>query len=270
MSNSCLNLWFFFNFSLLAILVSWFSPGWKEIHDVFSRFFLLFNSVTSAVTAYMSLLSFYECECECGKVYIGETGRPIRDRIKKHDQDIRLARTEASTVSEYTHNTGPLWNELNIDRDPYYHTRKVKESIHIRLHPDNINRDSRIEIPEAWMPTIKKHNKKRAVRQPTAEGENHWMKQRTSKCTNQSWWKTTNHSRATCFISRSRMISRPHRLKKTSSMQSKRRDLHHTWPHRETNEKLSLYCYSPRWITTTLFLRKWLCYLDKCPKEDKN
>ena len=183
---------------------------------------------------------------------------------------IRLARTEASTVSEYTHNTGPLWNELNIDRDPYYHTRKVKESIHIRLHPDNINRDSRIEIPEAWMPTIKKHNKKRAVRQPTAEGENHWMKQQTSKCTNQSWWKTTNHSRATCFISRSRMISRPHRLKKTSSMQSKRRDLHHTWPHRETNEKLSLYCYSPRWITTTLFLRKWLCYLDKCPKEDKN
>ena len=26
-----------------------------------------------------------------------------------------------------------------------------------------------------------------------------------------------------------------HRLKKTSSMQSKRRDLHHTWLHRETN-----------------------------------
>ena len=50
--------------------------------------------------------------------------------------------------------------------------------------------------------------------------------------------KTTNHSRASCF-KRSRMTSRPHRLKKTSSMQSKRRDLHHTWLHRETNEKLS-------------------------------
>ena len=35
------------------------------------------------------------------------------------------------------------------------------------------------------------------------------------------------------------MTSRPHRLKKTSSMQSKRRDLHHTSLHRETNEKLS-------------------------------
>ena len=32
----------------------------------------------------------------------------------------------------------------------------VKETFHIlRLHPNNINRDSGIEIHEAWMPTIK-------------------------------------------------------------------------------------------------------------------
>ena len=65
---------------------------------------------------------------------------------------------ETSAVSEHAHNTGhkPVWNKVKfIDRDPYYYTRRVKESIHIRLHPNNINRDSRIEIPEAWMPTIK-------------------------------------------------------------------------------------------------------------------
>ena len=44
----------------------------------------------------------------------------------------------------------------------------------LQLHPDNINRDSGMEIPEAWMPTIKKHKNKRAVRQRTAEGANHW------------------------------------------------------------------------------------------------
>ena len=51
---------------------------------------------------------------ECGKVYIGETGRPMQDRIKEHDRDIRLARTETSAVSEHAHNTGhkPLWNEV--------------------------------------------------------------------------------------------------------------------------------------------------------------
>ena len=45
-----------------------------------------------------------------------------------------------------------------IDRDPHWYTRKVKEAIHVRLHPNNINRDSGVEIPEAWIPTIKQHN----------------------------------------------------------------------------------------------------------------
>ena len=83
--------------------------------------------------------------------------------------------TETSAVSEHAHNTGhkPLWNEVKfIDRDPYYYTRRVKKAIHIRLHPNNINRDSGIEIPEAWMPTIKKHNNRRAVLR-TAEGVNY-------------------------------------------------------------------------------------------------
>ena len=95
----------------------------------------------------------------------------MQDRIKEHDRDIRLASTETA-VSEHAHNTGhkPLWNEVKfIDRDPYYYMRRVN----IRLHPNNINRDSGIEIPEAWMPTIKKHNNRRAVRQRTAEGANH-------------------------------------------------------------------------------------------------
>ena len=56
-------------------------------------------------------------------------------KAKEHDRDIRHK---------------PLWNEVKfIDRDPYYYTRRVKEAIHIRLHPNNINRDSGIEIPEA-------------------------------------------------------------------------------------------------------------------------
>ena len=82
----------------------------------------------------------------------------MQDRIKEYDRDIRLARIETSAISEHAHNTGhkPIWNEVKfIDHDPYYYTRKVKGEIHLRLHPDNNNRDSGIEIPEAWMPTIK-------------------------------------------------------------------------------------------------------------------
>ena len=80
------------------------------------------------------------------------SGRSMQDRIKEHDREIRLAHTQTSAVSEHDHNTGhqPLWNEVKfIDRDPHYYTHRVKEAIHIRLHSDDINRDSEIEIPEA-------------------------------------------------------------------------------------------------------------------------
>ena len=113
-----------------------------------------------------------------------ETGRPMQDRIKEDDRDNRLARTETSAISEHAHNTGhkPLWHEVKfIDHDPYYYTHRVKEAIHIRLHPNKINRDSGIEIPEARMPTSKKHNNRRAVQQRTAEGANHLVKQQGSK-----------------------------------------------------------------------------------------
>ena len=38
----------------------------------------------------------YKIPCECGKVYIGETGRSMRERINEHDRDIRFARTQTS------------------------------------------------------------------------------------------------------------------------------------------------------------------------------
>ena len=56
----------------------------------------------------------YRIPFECDKVYIRQTGRPMQDRIKEHDRDIR-------------HSTRPY-------RD----------------------RDSGIEITEAWMLTIKR------------------------------------------------------------------------------------------------------------------
>ena len=99
--------------------------------------------------------------CECGKVYSGETWRSMLERLKEHDQDTRLNRTQSSAVAAQSNSAGhyPLWDEVKfIDRDPYWYTRRVKEAIHIRLHSDNINRDSGIEISEPRLPTIKQYN----------------------------------------------------------------------------------------------------------------
>ena len=110
--------------------------------------------------------------CECGKVYIGKTGNAMQERIREHDRDIRLDRTQTSAVSEHANETGhlPIWKEVKfIDHDPHWYTRRVKEAIHIRLHPNNINRDSGIKIPEARIPTIKRHNS-RSTTKRTCEG----------------------------------------------------------------------------------------------------
>ena len=62
------------------------------------------------------------------------------------------------------------------------HRKKTSTPVESRNHPDNINRDNGIEIPEAWIPTIKKH-KRRSVRQQVAE-------ETTSNRTSQ---ETTSH-----------------------------------------------------------------------------
>ena len=91
-----------------------------------------------------------------------KTGKPNNSPEPANDFKasavLPYARTETSAVSKHAH-TGhqPFWSEVKfIDREPDYHTRRVKDVIHIRLYPDIINRNSGIEIPEACMPMIKK------------------------------------------------------------------------------------------------------------------
>ena len=105
----------------------------------------------------------YRIPCgEWDAVYIGETGRPVQERMKEHERDVRLARCHTSAVAEHVNATGhgPSWNDVKcIDREPHWHTRRAKvQAIQIRLHANNINRDNGIEIPEAWMPTVRKHS----------------------------------------------------------------------------------------------------------------
>ena len=55
---------------------------------------------------------------------------------------------------------------------------EFQEAIQITLHPNNINRDSGSEIPEAWMPTIRRHNSrslpKRTAERSVSSSDNTW------------------------------------------------------------------------------------------------
>ena len=105
----------------------------------------------------------YKIPCgQCSKVYIGETGRPIGERIKEHQRDVRLGRVDGSAVAEHALEAGhhPNWDDVQcVDREQHWYTRRIKEAIHIRLQRNNVNRDSGVDIPGFWLPTIRHHDR---------------------------------------------------------------------------------------------------------------
>ncbi|XP_072165865.1 uncharacterized protein [Diadema setosum] len=103
----------------------------------------------------------YRIPCrDCGMSYIGETGRPVGERLSEHRRDVSNCKTEASAVAEHAWNAQhqPDWEGVKcMDTARYWYTRRVKEAIHIRLSKDNLNRDVGIELPKSWMRCIRMH-----------------------------------------------------------------------------------------------------------------
>jgi hypothetical protein len=100
----------------------------------------------------------YHIPCECGKVYIGQTGRSIEARCKEHMRHIWLNQPEKSAVVEHSINTGHQidFNSISVlDRASEYMDHLIKEAIQIRLNHKNFNRDSGFKLSWAWNPVTK-------------------------------------------------------------------------------------------------------------------
>jgi hypothetical protein len=55
----------------------------------------------------------YRIPCECGTVYIGQTGRSVDIRLKEHQRLIRLEHPDKSAVAEHTIEQGYRFQFLN-------------------------------------------------------------------------------------------------------------------------------------------------------------
>jgi hypothetical protein len=91
----------------------------------------------------------YSILCECGQVYIGQTGRSIYTRIKEHHQHIRLAHPDKSAVAEHSISRGhrnQLQNTKILSTQSRYMDRLIKEAIEIELHPNNMNREDGVVL----------------------------------------------------------------------------------------------------------------------------
>jgi hypothetical protein len=79
---------------------------WPNIISKVSHYHLRKSKTTFHRSRTLGLRTpgIYSIRCECGKVYIGQSGRSIQIRIKELNRRIRLAQTDKSAVAEHSIN----------------------------------------------------------------------------------------------------------------------------------------------------------------------
>lgn len=91
----------------------------------------------------------YKINSSCGKIYIGETGRSFKTRIKEHCVDIKKKRSHTSALVEHsllTKHQIYLEDTTIIAKEDHYFKRRFKEALEILRHPNNLNQDGGLEV----------------------------------------------------------------------------------------------------------------------------
>jgi predicted GIY-YIG superfamily endonuclease len=74
----------------------------------------------------------YQIPCNCGKVYVGETGRPWQTRIKEHKANIRLGKLEGNLLAQHAWDTGHtilFQNSKILLKERHAKRRRIKEAL---------------------------------------------------------------------------------------------------------------------------------------------
>ena len=81
----------------------------------------------------------YKVPCAvCDKVYIGETGRSLQDRIKEHKYAVRTRNTNNGIAVHVQESDHPVdWNAVKVQTsEQNLWKRKVLEALHIKRQPN--------------------------------------------------------------------------------------------------------------------------------------
>jgi hypothetical protein len=83
--------------------------------------------------------------CECGRSYIGETGRPLALRLREHRHNLKEGLLEKSKLAQHAYEEGDrvFWEEARIlESESNSRYRKYKESANVACLTNPISQPS--------------------------------------------------------------------------------------------------------------------------------
>ena len=89
---------------------------------------------------------------ECSAVYIGETGRTLKERLAEHKRAVRMENVN-NGIAVHSLKTGHsiAWEKAKIThRETLWQRGKVKEAIRIQKSQARMNLDQGILLHQAW------------------------------------------------------------------------------------------------------------------------
>ncbi|XP_071801298.1 uncharacterized protein [Asterias amurensis] len=98
----------------------------------------------------------YRIPCECGKVYVGETGRNLPTRLKEHRAHGRRGDFDKSAIVKHSHIADHRvnWDAAEIIAPiQAWHPRRIREAIEIHKH-DTVPQDIGFHISDIWLPFL--------------------------------------------------------------------------------------------------------------------
>ena len=115
----------------------------------------------------------YSIPCSYGKIYKGETGRPLKVGLEEHRKAVVRGEIEKSGMVDHIWkekgNHLPLWDKVEIiERAGHWTIRCLKESAHMLGYNDLLSRPS-IKLNTIWEPIIKKARRKKNLNRNTGK-----------------------------------------------------------------------------------------------------